>query len=488
MRFDLFYDLSVPDFAGLTEGEVFQQSLDEIALADEAGFDGVWLVEHHFYRQYSHCPAPEVMMGAISQRTKRMRIGHGVVLLPFKHPVMVAERVAMLDVISNGRIDVGVGRGLSPLEYEVFGGSMDDSRARVDEGLEILRRCWADQPSSFDGRFWSFPEIDVVPKPVQKPHPPLWTAAVTPETFPMAAERGLGVLAGPFKPLFMVAEDRDHFAERCRELGRDPRELGFGMTLGVVLHEDHKRARKIAERNIRWFYEQLLRLTAPVLERGGESYRYYREELATLRALTGGTPSLEALDAAGMVIAGSPDYAIERFQKLADTGLDHVLCATAAGGVPHADAIRTIELMGERVIPALRETTAPEPGEEPRDSFRSTDMRIFLRESGTVTPELLFKGLPMMFRPDRAPGLEALYRVDIRGHGGGTWWVRIAGGRCEVLGQDPGQQPDVSIRAGARTWVGLARGTRRRGPAVFLRRLRMSGDHAKADAFERLFL
>ncbi len=488
MRFDLFYEFAVPEFTGLGDREVFAQSLDEIALADRAGFDGVWLVEHHFYRQYSHSSAPETIMGAISQRTERMRIGHGVVLLPFKHPVMVAERIATLDVLSGGRIDVGVGRGLSPLEYEVFGGSMEESRGRVDEAVEILRRCWADQSFSFDGRFWSFPEVDVVPKPMQRPHPPLWTAAVTPDTFTRAADQGLGVLAGPFKPLFMVAEDHDRFAERCRELGRDPRHLGFGMTLGVVVHENHKHARQIAERNIRWFYEQLLRLTGPVLERGGESYRYYREELATLRALTGGTPSLDALDAAGMVIAGSPEYAIERLQKLANTGLDHVLCAIAAGGVPHADVIRTVELMGEQVIPALREATAPAPGEDGRDSFRQTDMRIFLRESGELTPELLFRGLPLIFRPDREPGLEALYRVELRGRGGGTWWVRIAGGRCEVFDRAPGAEPDVSIRAGAGNWVALARGRRRRGPAALVGRVRASGDPAKAEAFKRLFL
>ena len=488
MRFDLFYEFAVPRFAGLDDRDVFAHSLDEIAAADGAGFDGVWLAEHHFYHQYSHSSAPETVMGAVTQRTQRMRIGHGIVLLPFKHPVMVAERIATLDVLSGGRIDVGVGRGLSPLEYEVFGGLMEESRARVEEAVEILRRCWDEEPFSFDGRFWSFPEVDVLPKPLQRPGPPLWTAAVTPETFPRAAEQGFGVLAGPFKPLFMVAEDRDRFAQRCRELGRDPRELGFGMTLGVVVNENHGHARRVAERNVRWFYEQLLRLTGPVLERGGESYRYYREEFATLRELIGGSPSLDALDAAGMVIAGSPEYAIERLQRLVGTGIDHVLCAIAAGGVPHADAMRTIELMGQHVIPALRDAHAAEPGEDGRESFRSTDLRIFLRESETLTPELLFRGLPLVFRPDREPGLEALYRVEVRGRGGGTWWVRIAGGRCEVLDQAPAEEPDVSVTAGARHLVTRASGRRRRGPAALFGRVRISGDPAKAEAFERLFL
>jgi alkanesulfonate monooxygenase SsuD/methylene tetrahydromethanopterin reductase-like flavin-dependent oxidoreductase (luciferase family) len=482
MRFDMFYELAVPAFTGLTEREVYSNSLDEIALADQAGFDGVWLVEHHFFREYSHCPAPEVVFGAITQRTDRMRIGHGVVLLPFNHPVRVAERIAALDLMSGGRMDVGVGRGVSPLEYEVFGGDMSESRARVDEGLEILRRAWGDEPFAFEGRFWSFPEIDVVPKPLQRPHPPLWTAAVTPETFTMAAERGLGVLAGPFKPLFMIAEDRQRFVTRCRELGTDPAALGFGMTIGVVVLDDHERARRVAAENVRWFYEQLLRLTAPVLERGGESYRYYREELGTLRALTGGTPTLEALEAAGMVVAGSPDYAIEKLRELTGYGIDHVLCALQAGGVPHADVVRSIELFGERVIPALRGTTA-DGAERPK----RRDLRGFLRDSEGVTPELLFKSMPLVFRRDRAAGERALYRVDLSGDGGGSWWVRVEGGDCQVLRDDPGVKPDVRIRSDAETWVELAKGERGRASALLSRRLRVSGSPRKAARFQRLF-
>jgi hypothetical protein len=282
----------------------------------------------------------------------------------------------------------------------------------------------------------------------------------------------------------MVAQDRDRFVARCEELGKDPRALGFGMTLGVVVLDDHRRARQVAERHVRWFYERLLGLTAHVLERGGDSYHYYRDELATLRELTGGTPSLEALDAAGMVIAGSPDYAIERFQRLANTGLDHVLCAVQAGGVPHADAMRTIELLGERVIPALRDTTAP-PREDGRDSFRDADLRILLRDSAALTPDLAIRSLPLAFRPERAPGLEALYRIEVRGRDGGIWWVRVADGHVELLPGDPGQPADVQIRAGAKTWLRRVRGNRR---MTLFGRVRMTGDQAKGAAFERLFL
>src|SRR5439155_20463547 len=125
---------------------------------------------------------------------------------------------------------------------------------------------------------------------------------------------------GPFKPLFMISEDRERFVDRCHQLGKDPAELGFGMTVGVVVLDDHERAREVAGTNIRWFYEQLLRLTAPVLEKGGEAYRYYREELGTLRALTGGTPSLEGLEAAGMVVAGRAGHATGPLRCLASHG------------------------------------------------------------------------------------------------------------------------------------------------------------------------
>lgn len=479
----MFYELAVPKFTGLTEREVYEHSLDEIALADQAGFDGVWLVEHHFFREYSHCPAPEVVFGAITQRTERLRIGHGVVLLPFNHPVRVAERIAALDILSGGRMDVGVGRGVSPREYEVFGGDMSQGRGKVDEGLEILRRAWGDEPFSFEGEHFSFPEIDVVPKPLQRPHPPLWTAAVSPDTYVMAAERGLGVLAGPFKPLFMVAEDRERFVRRCEELGRDPRDVGFGMTIGAIVLDDHERAREIAATNIRWFYEQLLRLTAPVLERGGEDYRYYREELGTLRQLTGGAPSLEALEAAGMVIAGSPEHAIEQLRKLAGDGIEHVLLALQAGGVPHADVMRSIELLGERVIPAVRDLTPETAGAR----HERRDLRIFLRESDTITPELLFQSMPLAFRRDLADGARALFRIDLAGDGGGTWWVRIADRRCQVTRDDPGEAPDVRITSDADTWVELAQGRRRPLGAFVRGRLRMRGSPRKATMLERLF-
>jgi alkanesulfonate monooxygenase SsuD/methylene tetrahydromethanopterin reductase-like flavin-dependent oxidoreductase (luciferase family) len=288
-----------------------------------------------------------------------MRLGSAVLLLPIKHPVAAAERCAMLDVLSDGRIDVGVGRGFSPVEYKVFGGLPEEGRARLKEGVDVMRRSWGPGPFSFDGQFWSFPEIDVVPKPVQQPHPRLWYAASSLASFPMAAEDGLSVLAGPFKPVSMLLEDRERFVTRCRELGRAPDELGFGITAGVIVHDDHDRAREIAARNITWFYEQLLRVTSRALESEVSRYQDIQSEPEIIEDLVGGKPSLETLEAAGMVIAGNPEYVIERFRALESTGIDHVLCRLTSGRVPHPDVLRSIELFGEEVLPAFRDVTSP---------------------------------------------------------------------------------------------------------------------------------
>src|SRR3954451_24804319 len=164
MRFDVFVGLQVPSFMGVDVRDVHRQCLDEIALAEEAGFGGVWLVEHHFMPEFSQCSAPEVMFGAISQRTKRMRIGSSVTVMTINHPVRGAERVATIDILSGGRVDIGVGRGNWQIDYEVFGSGekmMAEGRGRVNESVEIMERCWGDEPFSFEGKYWNFPEINV---------------------------------------------------------------------------------------------------------------------------------------------------------------------------------------------------------------------------------------------------------------------------------------------------------------------------------------
>src|SRR5437870_6264708 len=178
MRFGLFYEHQLPrPWDPDAEERIMQDALDQIELADRLGFDYVWEVEHHFLEEYSHSSAPEVFLAAVSQRTQRIRLGHGIVQLPpaFNHPVRVAERVAMLDLVSGGRVEFGTGESSSQAELGGFGVDRDTKRAQCEESLDVITRMFVENPfGGYDGRWTSMPPRSVLPKPKQKPHPPLW--------------------------------------------------------------------------------------------------------------------------------------------------------------------------------------------------------------------------------------------------------------------------------------------------------------------------
>lgn len=355
MEFDLFYELAVPAFAGRTERQVYEETLEEIALADDLGFHTAWLTEHHFMPEYGHSSAPDLFLAAAAQRTRRIRLGLGIVPLPYHHPLQIAERAATLDILSGGRLELGVGRGFSPKEYGAFGVRPEESRTLVAEGLEVLLQAFSDaDPISFAGRHFQFQDIHVRPRVVQRPHPPLWMAAVSPESFERAARLGLGVLAGPFKPWFMIKEDirryREAFAHHHGpSSGLRPR---VGMTLGVFCLADRQQARAIARTNITWFYRELLRLTGPILSELQNGYEYYRKFGALAPLLRGGV-NLPVLERLGMVVAGDPEHCRKRLQVYADAGVDHLLCAVGAGASPTADNRRALALLGDQVLPAF---------------------------------------------------------------------------------------------------------------------------------------
>lgn len=348
---DLFHEFAVPSYVGRSEACVYADTLDEIELADRLGFHGVWIVEHHFMRGYSHASKPELILAALARRTAQLRLGLGVVPLPYHHPVHVAERIATLDLLCNGRLEVGIGRGFSPNEYAAFGVRMADSRSLVDESLAILRHCASDEPFSFAGRHFALDRVDVVPRTVQRPHPPLWTAAVSPDTFEWAAERGLGVLAGPFKPWFMIAAD----IRRYRDAWSRPEPMRIGMTVGMLCLRDGPLARRLAAPAFRWFYDALLRVTAPVLEDLLPSYEQFHD-LGRFRRLlrAGARPRL--LDLAGLTVTGTPAECLARIRRYRDAGVTHLLCSIGAGALPTEIVRESLECIAADVLPAL---TAP---------------------------------------------------------------------------------------------------------------------------------
>jgi alkanesulfonate monooxygenase SsuD/methylene tetrahydromethanopterin reductase-like flavin-dependent oxidoreductase (luciferase family) len=197
MKFGIFYELSVQKpWTRQSELRVYQEALEQIELADTLGFDQVWAVEHHFLEEYSHCSAPEVFLAAAAARTKRIRVGHGIVLcLPqVNHPARIAERAAALDLVSNGRLEFGTGRSATWTELGAFGVDPDNTKEMWDEVIRALPRMWTEEEFEWKGKYFSMPPRCIIPKPVQDPHPPMWVAVASPETAVQAAERGLGML------------------------------------------------------------------------------------------------------------------------------------------------------------------------------------------------------------------------------------------------------------------------------------------------------
>ena len=344
----------MPPQLARSEAELYAQSLAEMQLADRLGFHGVWLVEHHLMPGYSHLSKPELVLAALAQRTQRLRLGLGVIPLPFHHPLHVAERIGTLDVLSGGRLEVGIGRGFSPGEYAAFGIDMAESRSRIRESLAILNACARGTQLQHEGTHFRLRGVKVVPQPVQRPYPPLWTAAVSPETFDWAAEEGLGVLAGPFKPWFMTAAD----IARYRAAWRHSEPPRIGMVVGMLCLPDGRRARRLAAPALRWFYGELLRVTAPVLERLLPSYEQMRD-LGRFRHLLRLGARLPLLELAGLAIVGTPEQCIERMSRLREAGVTHLLCSVGAGALPTQLVRESLECLAAEVLPAIARSTPP---------------------------------------------------------------------------------------------------------------------------------
>ena len=226
MKFSLLYELEMPKpWTATSERDCYKEALEQIKLADQAGFDIVWEVEHHFLTEYSHSSAPEVFLSAVSQHTKNIRMGHGVVLLPFNynHPIRVAERVAALDIMSDGRVEFGTGRSTTMIELGGFGVNPDESREQWEEGLEVVLKAWRDQPLVHEGKRLSIPEREVWPKPIQKAAPAALDGRHEPRHVLGGGEQGPGrPLLPTFRrgraPLPQELSGRDRQGEARRRL------------------------------------------------------------------------------------------------------------------------------------------------------------------------------------------------------------------------------------------------------------------------------
>lgn len=347
MHFDLFFEMAMPDFLQRSEQEAYTDCLQQVTLADSLGYRCAWFVEHHFTEHYSHLSKPDLLIAALSQRTRNIRLGLGVIPLPYHHAIHVAERIATLDILTGGRLEVGIGRGYAPKEYQIFGEEMQNSRAVVAESLTILRHSFLKKPFTFEGQFYKFSKVHVLPHILQTPHPPLWGAAVSPESFVWNAEQSLNVLVGPFKPWFMIKHDIAQYRQTAQV---NPGAIG--LTLGVVCLPDKKRAKLLAAQAFNWFYSKLYETVLPVLEKHYPTYAHY-SELGRFRQLLKHGAHLALLETFGMVIVGDAETCIAALQKYKDHGVTHVLCAFGAGALPHDVTKESMQYFAQEVLPAF---------------------------------------------------------------------------------------------------------------------------------------
>ena len=259
MRIGLFYQIQVPKpWTAESEAQRIYEALDQIPYAEEQGFDSVWFSEHHFRPVWSHNSAPDLTLAAASQRTSRIRLGIGVVLAPIHHPLHVAQRMATLDILSRGRVDVGIGRTGYPYQLTPYGTDLKDTRGMWQEFADLLPRLWTEKEISYDGTYYKIPRREVLPKPVQRPHPPLWSACGSDDTARQTGRLGMGGLfggeGGPKRVRELMALYRDALRMAPGDGSAAPPRAAL-MTAGYC-HEDPQVAAERGSELVSWYIEQ----------------------------------------------------------------------------------------------------------------------------------------------------------------------------------------------------------------------------------------
>lgn len=350
LEFGLFFQL--PQAEGQDAAARYGDTIAQIVEADRLGFDAAWLAEMHFVREFSVLPSPMVAMAAAAARTSRIRLGTGVALLPLVEPIRAAEDAATLDIISGGRLEYGMGRGSIAEHFAGFGVPVRERAERFDEALAVMLQAWSDEPVNFHGRFFDYSNVQVVPKPLQRPHPPLRMAANSDESFERAAREGWRVFASPITAFLEDLDQRyaGYWRARTAGEGARPPATDAGLLLPVHVAETGERAREEARASL-MSYMGVVTATGlrSIAARGGDP-----NDLPPLMERNRSMSYEELVDelcAIGSVeeVAGKLGALRERY------GVGHFLTWCNAGGmIPHEQVLRSMRLLMEGVAPALR--------------------------------------------------------------------------------------------------------------------------------------
>jgi alkanesulfonate monooxygenase SsuD/methylene tetrahydromethanopterin reductase-like flavin-dependent oxidoreductase (luciferase family) len=368
LRFGVFYELQLPKpWDEGSEQRLFHEALEQVALSDRLGLDYAWAVEHHFLEEYSHCSAPEVFLAAAAARTQRIRLGHGIrqVIARYNHPARTAECLATLDLVSNGRVDFGIGEGATRLELHGFGVPAREKRALSLEAAEQIADMMVMTPyPGFEGRSFSMPCRNVLPKPAQKPHPPMWMACTNRDTIRVAASLGVGALAFSFvDPDEARTWSRIYYdtirSDACVPIGHAVN-ANIAMVSAFSIHPDRDEAVRRGQEGFEFFGFALAALVARDSVPGRSQWwqTFQNERSAKLASLAAVSPHAPGI--------GTPDDLRAHLRSFEAAGVDQVIFLQQAGRNRHEDICASLELFAAAVLPEFAAEAAEREEEKAR--------------------------------------------------------------------------------------------------------------------------
>ncbi|NNK73172.1 MAG: LLM class flavin-dependent oxidoreductase [Flavobacteriaceae bacterium] len=430
MKFGIFIDLQIPrPWNEGDEAKHFHDAIEQVELADRIGIDYVWVQEHHFLEEYSHSSAPEVFLAACSQRTKNIRLGHGIVLMSpkYNHPARIAERLATLDILSNGRVEWGTGESGSRIELEGFGVDFVDKRPMWAESLRETAKMISMSPyPGYNGKYFSMPQRNLVPKPLQKPHPPIWAACSNRDSLKLSAQLGIGGLTFAFinaeEAKFWVDEYYETFKNECNPIGQAVNP-NVAMLTGFMCDNDQVRAIERGHEGAQFFAYGLGHFWRDGVHTPGKTNLW--EQFKNRPTTADQKLELERKKA-GMTGIGTPKQLIENFRALEEAGVDQLILLHQCGAYKHEHIIESLELFAKEVLPEFKER------EIIREKTKQKELTKYIADANSkvtgsepidnVSP---VEAYPLIWKKmssetansslDRRPGMTALWQLQTGG-------------------------------------------------------------------------
>ena len=342
MNFGTFLLMQSP--SARSSQEIYSRALDIAQAAEGLGFGNIWLAEHHF-STYGYLARPAQLATYLAAKTTRLRVGTAVIVVPLHHPLVIAEEIATLDLLSGGRADIGLGRGYQHYEFERLGLELDTSRARWEESVDVILKAFEGKPFTYDGKIFQIPETSVFPQPITRPHPPIWVTAQSPESIEATVRRGFNVLTGGFGvPIERMAEFRRLFDRLVAE-AKPAHPLQVGVQRAVYVTDSDADARAAAE-EARWN----MRVTL--------SLRNHYERVEGGRAVPIPAPKEPDVDDLldRFLVIGTPDTCIRQIKRVQEmVGITHFNCSFWFGDLKQSKILKSMRLFAEEVMPAFRD-------------------------------------------------------------------------------------------------------------------------------------